>query len=49
MIKKVIATWKKHSTRRARRKRIGIKTEDKNRQQFEYLARKGLRLPIYTL
>lgn len=49
MIEKLASSWKKYSNRRARRRKPQEKAEDKNRKQFEYLARKGLNLPIYTL
>jgi hypothetical protein len=49
MLKRLRAYWKRQVTRKARRRKVEKKVEDTSRKQFEYLAKKGLRLPIYTL
>jgi len=48
-MKKLLSYFKKKNLRAKRAKKVFGKKGEKERAQFEYLAKRGLSIPVYTL
>lgn len=48
-IKKLTNYFKRKKARQERAKRVWGQENRRTREQFEYLAKKGLGIPVYTL